>query len=189
MIVIMSEAIELLFLAAPSRSFAPGEPLFLTGDPVRSMFFLRSGRVDLVRHSAAGTGMILHRAAAGSILAEASAWSDAYHCDAVAVAAAEAAILPRTSFRARLTGDPALLEAWAKGLARAVQAARLRAEIRSLAKVAERLDAWLGEGNELPGKGHWQEVAAELSVTREALYRELSRRRTAGRDAGPSCGT
>jgi len=68
-------------------------------------------------------------------------------------------------------------------LARSVQAARLRAEIRSLPKVADRLAAWLGEGNALPDKGHWQEVAAELGVTREALYRELARRRMATRSA------
>ena len=68
-------------------------------------------------------------------------------------------------------------------LARSVQAARVRAEIRSLPRVAERLDAWLAEGNALPGKGQRQELAAELGVTREALYRELSRRRT-GRE-GP----
>jgi len=47
-----------------------------------------------------------------------------------------------------------------------------------LPRVADRLDAWFGEGNALPERGRWQEVAAELGITREALYRELSRRRT-----------
>ena len=69
-------------------------------------------------------------------------------------------------------------ESWSALLARSVQAARLRSEIRSLPRVADRLDAWLGEGNALPERGHWQDVAAELGITREALYRELSRRRT-----------
>jgi hypothetical protein len=55
--------------------------------------------------------------------------------------------------------------------------ARVRAEIRSLPKVAERLEAWLREGHVLPDKGCWQDVAAELGVSREALYRELARRR------------
>jgi hypothetical protein len=62
-------------------------------------------------------------------------------------------------------------------LARAVQATWVRSEIRSLPKVAERLDAWLNEGCVLPDKSCWQDVAAELGVTREALYRELARRR------------
>ncbi|MFW6077468.1 MAG: Crp/Fnr family transcriptional regulator, partial [Hyphomicrobiales bacterium] len=81
-------------------------------------------------------------------------------------------------FLSALADDPALAASWSAILARGVQAARLRAEIRSLPKVAERLDAWLGEGNSLPEKGRWQDLAAEIGVTREALYRELSRRRT-----------
>lgn len=177
MIAIMCDAVGRLFQDASRRVLAPGESLFHRGDPVQSMFLLRSGRVDLVRHGATGTRMILHRASAGSMLAEASAWSDAYHCDAVAVDASETAVMPRTTFRARIAGDPRLAEALAMSLARSVQAARLRAEIRSLPKVAERLDAWLGDGNSLPERGRWHELAAELSVTREALYRELSRRR------------
>ena len=78
---------------------------------------------------------------------------------------------------AALAADRDLAEAWCATLARGVQAARVKAEIRSLPRVADRLDAWLLEGNTLPQKGRWQDVAAELGVTREALYRELARRR------------
>jgi len=54
----------------------------------------------------------------------------------------------------------------------------MRAEIRTFRTVAERLDAWLGEGRVLPDKGRQQDVDAEHRVSREALYRELSRRLT-----------
>lgn len=177
MIVIMSEIFEDLFVDATARDFAAGETLFRTGDNVVSMMLLRDGRADLVRHTGHGLRLILHRAGAGQILAEASAWSDVYHCDAVASAACVAAILPRQVFRARLKADPDLAERWMQTLARSVQAARVRAEIRSLPKVADRLDAWLAEGHAVPEKGRWQDVAAELGITREALYRELARRR------------
>lgn len=70
-----------------------------------------------------------------------------------------------------------LADAWSAHLARSVQVARMRAEIRNLRTVAERVDAWQGEGRALPEKGRWQDLAAELGVTREALYRELARRR------------
>lgn len=85
--------------------------------------------------------------------------------------------IPLPRFRERLARDPAAAELWAAHLAHAVQGARLRAELRSLRKVGERLDAWLGEGRALPEKGGWQGLAAELGVTPEALYRELARRR------------
>ena len=51
------------------------------------------------------------------------------------------------------------------------------AEIRSLRSVSDRLDAWIAEYGPMPNKGLWQGVANELSVSREALYRELARRR------------
>lgn len=54
----------------------------------------------------------------------------------------------------------------------------MRAEIRSLKTVAERLDAWTAEHGDIPENGQWHVLAAELSVSREALYRELARRRT-----------
>lgn len=177
MIMIMSGIFDDIFADAPARDFAAGESLFRAGDKVVSMSLLRCGRADLVRHTGHGLRLILHRAEAGQILAEASAWSDVYHCDAVASAPSVATFLPRLVFRMRLQADPVLAERWMQNLARTVQAARVRAEIRSLPKVADRLDAWLEEGRVLPGKGLWQDLAAELGVSREALYRELARRR------------
>lgn len=183
MIGIMPALFEPLFADAAAREFATGDVLFRAGDPVVSMILLRDGRADLVRHTGHGLRLILQRAGPGQILAEASAWSDAYHCDAVASGPCVAAFVPRQVFRLRLMSDPGLAEDWAGTLARAVQAARLRAEIRSLPRVADRLDAWFAEGHSLPEKGQWQEVAAELGITREALYRELARRRAAGTSA------
>lgn len=178
MIGIMSDLFEPLFTDAAAREFAAGDLLVRAGDPVVSMILVRSGCADLVRHTDQGLKMVLQRAGPGQILAEASAWSDVYHCDAVAAESCVAALLPRTVFVVRLRSDPDLAELWARNMAHAVQAARLRAEIRSLPRVADRLDAWLAEGRSLPDKGRWQEVAAELGVTREALYRELARRRS-----------
>lgn len=121
--------------------------------------------------------MVLQNAGPGAFVAEASAYSSRYHCDAVAAEESVVAGLPRERFLSALKDDPALAENWSALLAHSVQSARLRAEIRSLPRVADRLDAWLGEGNRLPERGRWQEVAAELGVTREALYRELALRR------------
>jgi CRP-like cAMP-binding protein len=176
MIAIMSSHLAPLFAPSPVRALARGEALFRAGDPVSSVFFVRSGTVDLVRHTRSGTRMILHRASGGTVVAEASVWSDTYHCDAVAGDASAVATMPRDAFRARLERDAALASAWAADLARIVQDTRMRAEIRTLRTVSERLDAWLLRGRSLPGRGHIQNLAEEIGVTREALYRELARR-------------
>lgn len=177
MIAIMCGSIAMLFHDTQAAGLAPGETLFLEGEQVTDIFMVRSGRVHLQRHTMHGVQMVLQNAGPGAVIAEASAYSSRYHCDAVAAEESVVAALPKERFLSALADDPALAASWSALLARSVQAARLRAEIRSLPKVADRLDAWLGEGNQLPEKGRWQEVAAELGVTREALYRELSRRR------------
>ena len=87
----------------------------------------------------------------------------------------------KSAFLDALDKDAGLARALSYLLANSVQAARMRAEIRSLSTVASRLEAWLEQGNVLPQKGHWQSLAAELSVSREALYRELARRRAKAR--------
>lgn len=177
MIEIMQNLLIPLFDDAASRSVEPGALLFHSGDAVRSMFLVAQGTVILTRVTGTGTSITLQRAHPGQVLAEASAYSRTYHCDGRAVTAAILRAVPVARFRARLAKDSNLSEVWASHLAHAVQAARMRAEIRTLCTVAERLDTWLGEGRALPDKGQWQDLAAELGVSREALYRELAKRR------------
>ena len=178
MITIMRKAISMLFQDARDTGLATGETLFVSRQAVTGIYMVRSGRVHLQRHTTHGAQMILQNAGPGAVIAEASAYSDRYHCDAVAIEETVVASLPKARFLTALADDPALAERWSAMLARSVQTARFRSEVRSLPKVADRLDAWLAEGNRLPERGRWQDVAGELSVTREALYRELSRRRT-----------
>lgn len=178
MIKIMSATLFALFDSAPVTTLAPGQMLFLTGQTISQMFWVVEGQLQLRRHTPQGDALVLQNAKAHAILAEASAYSSHYHCDAVAVSASKVASIAKASFLQAVDAQPALARAWASQLARSVQAARVRAEIRSLPTVSARLQAWLDEGNTLPEKGHWQALAAEISVTREALYRELAKRRS-----------
>lgn len=177
MITIMSGEIDTIFRRARTQRFEAGRTLFHADDPVIRVYFVVEGVIVLRRHTAAGTPMTLQRAVAGTVLAEASAYAQRYHCDAIADTGAAVRSVSVTAFRRALSNDSRLAEAWAAQLARSVQQARLNAEIRSLKTVTERLDAWLGRTGSIPEKGQWQRLAAELGVTREALYRELAKRR------------
>ena len=139
---------------------------------------MRRGLTALVRPLPSGEQAILQRASDGDIVAEASVYATRYHCDCLALEPTVLAHMPCKTFKSALRSDVELSEAWAAHLARSVQKARMRAEIRSLKTVAERLEAWIGEYGSIPEKGHWQTLASELSVSREALYRELARRRS-----------
>jgi CRP/FNR family transcriptional regulator, dissimilatory nitrate respiration regulator len=177
MISIMSDLIQSIFENGKTHQLEKSDVLFRAGDAVSSMHFVIDGSLDLVRHSQTGIKLILQRAKANQVLAEASAHSDHYHCDAVATQPTVLTSVPKRYFHAILTEDNAVNLAWLKHLSSAVQAARYRAEIRTLKTVSDRLDAWLDFKGTIPPKGQLQNLAEELGVSREALYRELARRR------------
>jgi len=177
MIVIMSTSLDGLFSGSVLRTLSAGESLFLTGDEVAFVYRVRSGRIALNRTTPKGTALLLQTAREGDVLAEASAYSARYHCDANGLESCSVEAVSRADFARALSSDRDLAEAWGRRLAHAVQDARMKSEIRTLKTVAERLDAWLsGKDAALPPKGRWQELASELGVSREALYRELARR-------------
>ena len=175
MIAIMS-ALQPHFDDAPSRDLASGETLFRREAPVRSVFFVRSGSVALERPMADGTALTLHIAGKGTLLAEASLFADAYHCDAVACGAAQVAMAPKSDFLAALCASPDMVMELLERSAREVQAHCARIEILRLRRVADRLDAWLDLHGE-PTRGEWSRVAEAIGVTPPALYRELAKRR------------
>ncbi|WP_420336926.1 Crp/Fnr family transcriptional regulator [Roseibium sp.] len=142
------------------------------------MYCVVTGELDLVRHTHSGTPLVLNRAVCGSVLAEASAYSRAYHCDCVARRPSTLRSVSVAQFHDAMRSSPDLAGLWAAQLAATLQNARMLSEIRALKTVSERLDAWLTDNGGLPPKGQIQHVAHMLGVSREALYRELAKRRT-----------
>jgi CRP-like cAMP-binding protein len=178
MIAIMPDLFE-TFVRMREREQCVGDGgvLFRTGDPVQWMFAVGQGTVHLVRNLPHGTTLTLQVAGAGVVLAEASLFSKAYHCDAIAVGEARLLAVSRLIVEDAVTRDPTIARLWAKHLAGEIQRTRAKMEIVSLKTVAERLDAYLGLGGELPPRGQLRRLASELNVSPEALYRELASRR------------
>ncbi|MBP1882437.1 Crp/Fnr family transcriptional regulator [Sinorhizobium mexicanum] len=177
----MSETIisELRPRATAQKSFEKGEHLFHRDNRVLSMFLVTDGGVHLVRYQADGNMAVLQRSGPGMLLAEASVFSERYHCDAVAIMTTCALVVPIAEVRQLLNDDPAFARAWTIHLSRELQSARKRAEIVALRTVSARLDAWVTwNDGRLPAKGDWRALAEEIGVSPEALYREISRRRS-----------
>lgn len=179
MIAIMSDEISSLFemTRGRNRQLGAGSYLFHQGTKVKSLFLVTMGEVQLIRHQEGGAALVLQRAMPGDILAEASVFAAAYHCDAIARTDACVRGIPRSHFLTQFRQNPELAETWAAQLAREIQRTRLRSEILSLRTVAERLDAWLAWHGVLPAKGEWNQVAKQIAVSPEALYREMGLRR------------
>jgi CRP-like cAMP-binding protein len=179
MILIMSMRFSeaLRTMATRSRALAAGGHAFHRGDAVSTLFVVAEGRINLLRFSEAGAVIVLQRAGPGDILAEASLFSERYHCDAIAQTLASVLGIPKRRFRGRLRSEPDFAEAWARHLGREIQTMRLRSELLSLKTVAARLDAWLAWHGDVPPKGEWKQLAHEIGVRPEALYREFAKRR------------
>ncbi len=180
MIEIMSKVLFELFHSLPAHAgtFAAGNYLFRQGDPVRALHHVLEGEAHLVRLQPGGQQLVLQRARAGEILAEASLFSRRYHCDAVSVTPTRTLAIDKSAMRTTLDESPKLAACWAEYLAHVVQKTRLRAEILSLRTVSDRLDAWIvANGGRQPIKGEWKTVAAEIGTSAEALYREIAKRR------------
>jgi CRP-like cAMP-binding protein len=180
MILIMShELIELLRAHPHRKRDAPeGSVLFHRDAPVQKLYVVDIGMIELRRYTESGDTLVLQRAFGQSILAEASVYSPRYHCDAVVVEPARLIEFSKRRLLEAMTANPELLHLWGAYLAAAVQNARHRAEILSRRSVAARLSGWLAmHDDEMPVKGQWKQIATEIGVAPEALYREIARRR------------
>ena len=147
-------------------------------DEVSLLHLVEDGEAHLVRHRADGGALVLQRALANTVLAEASVFSARYHCDGVAVRPTRTLAIVASAVRRLFAENPGFAGSWAVHLSRELHATRLRAEILSLRTIRERLDAWLAwHGEGLPANGTWKTVANEIGTSPEALYRELAKRR------------
>jgi CRP/FNR family transcriptional regulator, dissimilatory nitrate respiration regulator len=163
-------------MAEAEIDLVPGQVLFRTGDPVKSLYVVLQGSVRLVRHQVNGATVVLQRAHAQQLLAEASLFASRYHCDAMSEHGARLARVSKSKILQAQRENAGWLTDLAAHLAGEVQQARARAELLSLRSVADRLSGWLALHGELPPRGRWIDVAQEIGVSPEALYRELARR-------------
>jgi CRP-like cAMP-binding protein len=163
-----------------TRDLAAGQELFRRGDPAVALFAVASGRLRLVRRTVDDHLVILHTASAGEFFAEAALFVEAYHCDAVAAVPSRVRVYPKATLLSALRADPARLEAFTVSLARQLQALRARLELRNIRAARERLLRYLvlaagADGRTVTLDGRLQDIAGDLGLSREALYRTLAK--------------
>jgi len=162
-----------------TRRVAAGEAVFRQGDATVAVYRVEQGRVRLVRHLEDGSSVALHVARAGDGFAEAALFSDVYHCDAVAEVDAVLTQAPKADLLAALEADPRASLAFARMLATQVRDLRARLELRNIRAAPERILAWLklqasGTPPAVRLDRPWTEIAAEIGLTHEAIYRALA---------------
>ena len=162
------------------RDLAEGQTLFRAGQRTVGMYRVLSGRVRLARVDRAGRETVLYTANGGDMIAEASLFSSIYHCDAIASTAAKVRLYSKDAVLAAFKRDPEAAKSFMTRLARQVMDLRTRMELRNIKSARERVRHYLAlhvgaDGATVTVNGTLKELAAELGLTHEALYRTLAR--------------
>ncbi len=166
--------------AAIERRLASGQALFRAGSRSGGFFEVVSGTVRLIRVDRSGREAVLQTASPGDTLAEASLFSATYHCDAIAATDAVVRLFPKSVMLAELQRDPILARSFTAMLARQVMMLRTRLETRNIHSARERVRHFLTincgpDGRTVVLSGTLKQLAADLGLTHEALYRTLAR--------------
>jgi CRP-like cAMP-binding protein len=166
--------------AAIERTLKPGQTLFHAGSRSAGFYEVVRGTVRLIRIDRSGREAVLQTASACETLAEASLFSSTYHCDAVAATDAVVRLYPKTAILAELQRDPEIAKSFAAMLARQVMALRARLERRNIHSARDRVRHYLtvnagADGRTVTLPGTVKQLAADLGLTHEALYRVLAR--------------
>ncbi len=164
---------------APKPCLVPaGTTLFHQGDSARGIFLLAAGAMRLARVTPDGAVVTLHLVRPGEMFAEASLFARHYHCDAIADTDSMAGLYPQAKLAAQLRGNPDALWNFTRELAQRLQSLRQRYELKQIRSASERVLQFLclrcDDSGCLRAEGTLKDVATELGLTHEALYRTLA---------------
>jgi CRP-like cAMP-binding protein len=157
--------------------------LFLTGVRPEWMYFVCDGEVVLERHGQNGEVANLQRCQRGFV-GEASLNSAAYHCDARTTSPSKIVRIPVRALRQALKEDFSFAERWINMLSSEVRRLRLQNERLSFPKVQSRILHLIeteGQDGRYTLGCSLKQLARQLAVTHEALYRALSQLEKTGK--------
>lgn len=168
----LPEPLDRLDQTAQKRiSLASGDSLFLQDTPTKGLYFLEHGSLELHRFTNSGDTIVLHRVMPGETFAEASLFTDKYHCEVVATTASKVLELNRKAVLDKFASDNAFAIMLAARFASQIQLYRRRLEIIAIRSAEDRVHAALSD-NMLTG--NIKSFAGEIGLSHEAVYRALS---------------
>ncbi len=152
-----------------------GSTIFLAGQRPTQLFHVATGSAVMSRQDRDGRVLVLQQAS-GAFLAEASLRSSRYHCDATAQTDVQLIAFPIAAMRHAIDHHGETRWAWISMLANEIRRQRSSAERLALKTVRERLLHWMvtqADNGSMHLTGTRKDLARELGVSHEALYRTL----------------
>jgi CRP-like cAMP-binding protein len=167
------------------RSLARNEALFRQGGKVTAIYFVEAGRLRLERQTFDGRSLVVGTTSSGKFFVEAALFADIFHCDALATEPSRVRVYPKSAVLNALRADPANALSLLSLVAHQVIELRRQIEIMKVRSAKERVMLYLDlnagpDGQTVDLRSQLQDIASELGLTREALYRTLASLEQAG---------
>ena len=171
-----------LFGEIPSftiKSYAPNEAIFNQGEKASHIYAVEKGQVKLERPTIEGRSIIMYTAYSGDSFAEAALFSEAYHCNAIAACASVVHFYPKQEILDILLSNPQKFLEFTALLSSQVRSLRSKLELRNILSARDRILQYLlltatpGQSS-ITIDSSLKDVAMELGLAQETLYRELS---------------
>ena len=156
-----------------------GERLFEQTKPIEHIYSIISGRIKLVRNTIDGTPVVLHIGQVGETIAEASLFSEHYHCSAIADIDCELVSIKRKSFLDYLENNPSTMRALLVLFSHQVRELRLLNEIKNIRSAQERILTYIrsqiNDEQTLELTVSLKDTAHKIGLSHESFYRELKK--------------
>ncbi len=164
---------------AKVRDIASGQFLFHQGEPVEGIFEVVEGRLRQFSYTVDGRDVVMHIARQGALIVESALFSDTYQCSVVALAPSRVRAFEKDVFLGALRAEPAIAEKFMSVLADQIRQLRATLETRNLRTARERIIHFLAVNGEPESKtlrldGTLKDLAEDLGITHESLYRTLA---------------
>ncbi len=163
-----------------TQFLSKGESLFRAGDKVTHLYFITSGAVKMIRHLEDGTAVCLFTAGSGQVFAEASLFSEKYHCDAISETDVSLDLYLKKDILNSFQTNTETAFKFMAFQARQIQHLRAHIEIINIKSAPARVLAFIHSLLE-PGQHEillnrtWKSVASEIGLSHEAMYRALAK--------------
>jgi CRP/FNR family transcriptional regulator len=154
-----------------------GTVLFSPGDTARGFFVVLDGAIRVFRDSPKGKEITLSIAEAGSAFAEASVFSDVYHCYAEALKDSTISLIRKDDFLELIQNDHKFAVEWIQVLSLEVIYLHQRIEELSLKSPRARIVSYIHLLSDIQNTQsitlpvHKKSIATLLGMTHETFYR------------------
>jgi CRP-like cAMP-binding protein len=162
-----------------------GEPLFMQGDFVSNVYLIKSGRIKLLRNTADGLSIILHVGRSGETIAEASLFSDSYHCSAIADLPCHISLVKKQHFLLLLQNQPQEMMQLLELFSQQIRYLRSINEIKNIRSAQQRILSYIiskvDKNKEMQLDMSLKDIAQKIGLAHETFYRELKKLEISGK--------